>query len=359
MDGGSADETVEILKQYGNKIKWVSEKDEGQADAVNKGIQMATGDIIGWLNSDDTYLPGAIQTAVEFLTTHKEVSMMYGEGYHVEENGVIMERYPTEPFDYQRLAQTCFICQPTAFFRKDIFNQVGLLRKDLHLCMDYELWMRIGKNHTIAYIPHFMATSRMYQDNKTLSRRKEVFIEIIKTVKLYYGYAPVSWVYGYADYLRSGSRNSLFYFTLIYLLVQYNFSQPRFLRNEIKTILKEKLKPIMKRKQFTDQYSDGWVDKVYKRSVTVRSQQRIVIKGKHLWPFSNPLKLVISLNNKKMMEFYQKEHGEFVVVAPVPTSFTGVAELKITANKTFNPKKLNINEDNRELAFILHEIEIS
>ncbi len=127
IDGGSQDDTVEILKRYGDRLCWISEPDHGQADAINKGFRMARGEILAWLNSDDTYLPGAVRQAVEYFQKHPDTSMVYGEGQHVDAAGHIIEPYTTEPFDYQRLSERCFICQPTVFFRAHVFRDIGPL----------------------------------------------------------------------------------------------------------------------------------------------------------------------------------------------------------------------------------------
>ena len=92
IDGGSSDNTVEILKKYEGRLTWISEKDRGQADAINKGFRMANGEILAWLNSDDTYLPGAVQHSVRYLEAHSEVAMLYGEGYHIDAEGEFIER---------------------------------------------------------------------------------------------------------------------------------------------------------------------------------------------------------------------------------------------------------------------------
>lgn len=197
IDGGSNDETMEILKKYGERFYWVSEKDKGQSDGINKGWRRANGAILAWLNSDDIYLPGAISRAVDFLKNHPEMAAVYGEGYHIDENGRIIERYPTEPFNRQRLVETCFICQPTVFVRRSVLEEVGFLEESLKYCMDYDLWFRIAKKYDLGYIPYFLACTRFYRETKTLSKRVQVHKEILDMVYRHHQFVPPSWVYGY------------------------------------------------------------------------------------------------------------------------------------------------------------------
>lgn len=211
MDGGSTDETVEVIKKYerllekgeypvkcrGVRLIWKSEKDKGQAHAVNKGFALATGDFLGWVNSDDTYMPEAISKALEYFKKHEAVMMVYGEGYYVDERGEIIERYKTEPFDYQRLAEHCFVCQPSAFLRRRVLDEVGYLDEGLHFCMDYEYWIRIGKDSKVGYLREYLATSRLHSDAKTVAKTKDAYIELIRTIKKYYGRVPVLVIDGY------------------------------------------------------------------------------------------------------------------------------------------------------------------
>src|SRR5262249_50683004 len=202
VDGGSQDDTVGILKRYEERLSWVSERDQGQADAINKGFRMAHGEILAWLNSDDTYLPGAVRLAVQYFQSHPDVSMVYGEGHHIDVEGHNIARYPTEPFDYQRLSERCFICQPTVFFRAEVYREVGPLDMDLHYCLDYEYWMRIAQCFRLGYLEAYLATSRLHMDTKTLAKRVEAHAESLHVVKRHYGRVPEPWLYAYtATYL--------------------------------------------------------------------------------------------------------------------------------------------------------------
>lgn len=198
MDGGSTDETVDILKAYGGSIIWRSEKDNGQTDAVNKGIRAAHGEIIGWLNSDDVYYPEAIRKVLEVFEKNPDINVVYGNANHIREDDSFIEEYYTEDFDYERLKDICFICQPSLFFRKKLVDQYGYLDDKLQYCMDYDYWLRLGKGEKFYRLNELIAGSRLYDDNKTLGARRKVHEEMLAMQEKNLGRASEKWIYNLA-----------------------------------------------------------------------------------------------------------------------------------------------------------------
>jgi glycosyltransferase involved in cell wall biosynthesis len=234
IDGGSTDGTLELLKRYHGRLRWVSEKDKGQSDAVNKGFLQTSGEIFTFLNADDVYLPGAVRAAVEGFHAHPDAAVVYGDAWYTREDGSILKRYPVLPYDHDWLGHQCYICQPASFIRADVFREVGMLDTGLHLTLDYELWLRISSRYPMHKVDAILATSRMYGDNKTLSQRQVTFREVFQITRQYRGYVPLNWIYGYAGHLLDGkddffepSAPSLRKYLLAFLLgLRYNPARP-------------------------------------------------------------------------------------------------------------------------------------
>jgi len=199
FDGGSTDETVDVLKEFSPPVRWVSKKDKGQTDALNQGIQATDGDIIGWLNSDDVYYPGTLARVVEYFEANPEVEVMYGLADYIDVDDHAFDDYPTEPWDFERLKETCFICQPALFFRRSVVDRFGLPDDTLHYCMDYEYWLRIANGGVqFAFLEEKLAASRLYAENKTMSAKVKVCTEINNVFIRHFGKVPDKWLIHYA-----------------------------------------------------------------------------------------------------------------------------------------------------------------
>ncbi len=202
VDGGSRDASVDILTRQGSAIRWVSEPDRGQADAINKGFCMTGGDVLGWLNADDVYRPDALREVARHFHEDPEVMLLYGNAHHIDELGTFLEAYPTRDFELAALAYHCFVCQPACFFRRTLLEAVGGLDPRLNYAMDLDLWIRFGKlqqknpQWKFKHIPQVLASSRMHSTNKPLSRRRQSLEEIMTVVQRHFGVVPFNWVYG-------------------------------------------------------------------------------------------------------------------------------------------------------------------
>ena len=226
IDGGSTDNTVDVLQRFDKNIRWVSEKDKGQTDAVNKGICASSGEIIGWLNSDDIYYPDAISQVVMFFGAHPEIDVVYGMADHIDVDDKPFEAYPSEPWNLDRLKDNCFICQPAAFFRRRVVEKYGLLDVNLHYCMDYEFWLRLGKAGVrFGYLENKLAGSRLYAENKTLRSRVKVHAEINDVLKRLFGKVPDRWLWNYTHAVVEGkidrsNRPRLFALSMLIVVIR-------------------------------------------------------------------------------------------------------------------------------------------
>jgi glycosyltransferase involved in cell wall biosynthesis len=173
---------VEIIRRYEHRLAWwVSEKDRGQTDAINKGFARARGDILAWLNSDDTYLPGAVSGAVACLAAHPDAGLVYGDANLVDERGNVIGKFPARQTDYGRLLRGyVHIPQQAAFFRADLWRRVGPLDPSFYFAMDYDLWVRLARISTLVYTPRLWANFRLHGDAKTVSADARCWPEMLR-----------------------------------------------------------------------------------------------------------------------------------------------------------------------------------
>ncbi len=232
VDGGSTDNTVEILKKYEGRLKWISEKDRGQSDAINKGFRMSKGGILCWLNSDDTFLPGAVRKMVEAFGSRPDAGMIYAGGYYTDEKGNILDKHPPEPFDREKLASYGLVFQPSAFFRRNTFFEAGGLDESLHYTMDYDLWLRICERYKVEHIEEFLSTYRIHGESKTMADRNrlEFTEEYLKTIFRHYHRAPINRVYAYCYYLVKSKAQRVARFTPLLVFLAIAVSIVKYLR---------------------------------------------------------------------------------------------------------------------------------
>lgn len=192
IDGGSTDKTLEILKKYEKKLTWVSEPDKGQTDAINKGIRMATGDIIAYLNSDDMYEEGALHTVARFFLNNPSVMWLTGRCRIVDEDDREVRKMITAyknflltHYSYNMLLITNPISQPSTFWRKEVVKEFGLFDINEHLVMDYEYWLRVGKVYSPGIIKDCLSRFRVHKSSKTASSNYLNFKQELAVSKKY------------------------------------------------------------------------------------------------------------------------------------------------------------------------------
>lgn len=187
IDGGSTDGSVEIIKQYAARLAyWCSESDRGQCHAINKGLARATGEIVGWLNSDDTFEPGALETIARHFAEHPEWGCITGGAFAIDAAGRYLDHNSHVPLDEPRSPRSIRLCpkprgsecfsfwtrdwfpQPATFWRRSVWEATGPLQEDLHYSMDYELWRRIARVTEIHSVPDVLANCRYHSDCKTI-----------------------------------------------------------------------------------------------------------------------------------------------------------------------------------------------
>jgi len=185
VDGKSKDNSVDIIKKYAKHITWwVSEKDSGQSEAINKGLKKATGDIVAYINSDDYYKPNAFSMVNRFFNSFSKTDLVYGNiEFYNENNKSTTLRHP-EQFNLHKVLQfkqpLTTIPQPTAFWRRNLLQTVGYFEEKFHYIMDLDMWMRIAMNHSIKKIDSVLAVMRIHEDSKTMSSQTKFNNEMRK-----------------------------------------------------------------------------------------------------------------------------------------------------------------------------------
>jgi len=182
VDGGSTDGSLDIIKKYSGRLAWwTSEKDKGQTDALNKGFAHTKGNILAWLNSDDTYQPGSVTSAVEYFQENSQLGLVYGDTQYINEAGRVIGKFPAAQTDLQRLRQGyVHIPQQASFFRGDLWRSVGPLDPSFYFAMDYDLWVRLAARAQVKYVPQTWANFRLHNAGKTIADDDRCWPEMLR-----------------------------------------------------------------------------------------------------------------------------------------------------------------------------------
>lgn len=174
IDGASTDGSVELIEKYRDRLAfWVSEKDSGQAEAINKGLARATGEMVAWLNSDDFYFPGAVASAVKAFESHPEAGLVYGDTVAVDESGEFIHFPKYAQWTLEDLLTFHILGQPAVFMRREVLLKAGHLDTSFHFLLDHHLWIRMASHAPMVYVPERWAAGRFHEFAKNVAQAEK------------------------------------------------------------------------------------------------------------------------------------------------------------------------------------------
>ena len=375
-DGGSTDGTQARLEAlaaaYPGRLHWVSEPDQGPADAVNRAVARAAGRLIGWLNSDDLYTPEAAARALRAFAAQPEQVLVYGEGEHVGEQGEHLARYPTLGPDapLSAWADGCPVCQPTAFFRRDVFIALGGLDTGLRTAFDYEFWLRVWKAHPgrVGFVPEVQAQSRLHRGGITLRMREQVAMEGLQVVHRHVGPAPVHWLLTHAgEALARCPFESTPDAVRAHLLALAQQARAWLAAGGVEQFQRHLAAhrgwQLARPDVAADVHADGWAPPrlaLRIRQPTAHPYRRLRLWGRNASPRRQALRL--SLLDEGGVSLWQggaSAVGAFSLVLPLPASEDQALRLTLCCDTTFAPAALDpASTDRRALAFLLDAAEL-
>lgn len=224
MDGGSTDDTIDRLKAFGDRIRWISEPDEGQSHAIIKGFALSSDPWLAWLNSDDIQCNRALWRVDECVSADPSVGVVVGRGHYMDADGINPRDYPTIDLGAgtdpaEGIFERGYMAQPSVFFARSLYERVGGINRSLQFCMDYELWARFAlAGAKFAAIDADISGNRWYESTKTSGQTLDLYAEIVATQQRLFGKVSSFYVQAVSDFLYSkfhsrffGDRGHLFY----------------------------------------------------------------------------------------------------------------------------------------------------
>lgn len=374
-DGGSTDGTLRrletLLDVYGTRLRWVSEGDKGPANAVNKALGMARGRLIGWLNSDDLYAPGAVSAAAQHFADNAGTLLVYGEGEHIDGTGRPLGRYPTRlpSVGIEAFHEGCFICQPTVFLRREVFDELGPLDESLSTAFDFELWLRIFRRFPgqIAHIDRVQAFSRLHEACITQRMRRLVAIEGIRVLAQHLGNAKPHWLLTYFEELYAH-----YPFDGDVLDLKTHAAE---VLDQVKGCLEDEALQDLQNRVFEDArlktalpgvfatlHPDGWASSrlVLRYRASCQAHRSIKLHCVHAMPRFSPLRLQIKTSWGRDSRIVVERPGPFSLLldCPIPPAGNNLVIL-IESKDIFVPQALDPNStDSRELAFRVEGLQL-
>jgi len=400
VDGGSTDGTLEILKRHPH-LRWVSEKDRGQADAVNKGVRMARGEIIAWINSDDTYRPGALSIAARELDRSRGRHVIMGRCEFLADDGTPSGTFHPSAFSGHRRVVEIWkgytIPQPAVLFFKEVWEECGGLDETLYFALDYDLFLRFSRRYWFHTVDAVLATYRLQPLSKTSEISEQELLEkSVAVSRRYWGpaFSPRHWYYAWS-YRRSTSplryranqlwnrgvqEHSLGHraraarqiatASILFPPLLWRRGRHQILEAAAQMPGAARVRGLARRVLGTapppqsiagDVYADGWVsDHAIVSCVAEPEASRIVVEGDAFLShfLDAPLRLRVSAEDRDLGQQSIPASGPFALEFALPADLRGRSPLAVhlQPDKFFVPWELGLGPDRRRLSFRLRSI---
>lgn len=372
-DGLSTDGSVELLsrlqREYGQRLMWTSVKDSCAAQAINRALAQVRGKYVGWLNSDDMYLQGAISRAVQHFQAHKEHQMVYGQGRHIGPWGEPLGMYPSKPpsTPLDAFHGGSFICQPTVFMRKEAIDHVGLLDESIQTAFDFDWWLRFFKRYPrqVGFIRRIQAHSRLHPSCMTQRLRKQVALDGLKVTATHLGEAMPHWVWTHLEemceaYPLNGHEVSLIKGLEAFLIETKPYLKPEVLKDILQNLKQDYRFGLCKPGLFASVQPDGWVSK----NLQVRYRwndkpaKAVNVRCNAAWPKTAKMKLRVRTPDGGVQLSTIEAPSDFILRLEVPPSETaGYIQWSIDTAQAFVPAAHDkASSDKRHLSFRVQEL---
>jgi len=329
VDGGSTDGSLDILRAHDGKLRFFSEKDGGQAEAINKGFRAARGSILAWLNADDVYAKGAVAKAVAALGGHPGVDLVYGRGDILDEHGRVIRTFEEiEPFSLWRLLHVLdYVLQPAAFFRRDAAFAAGLLDEGLHFALDWDLWIRLALRGEVLHLHEPLAFSRVHGRTKTSTGGWRRIRELGRLTRRHTG-----------DFWTPGVK----LYALDTLSEQLRRDRP-WLRRTVSALERRLAGRIVTRLPL---HADGWLGRRGRLAVPRRWEGVALRFEAHRVPPRRPLTVEVSAEGRRLGRAVVERPGAFELTCALPPGPRPVVELEVRTDFAFrrapDPRRLAI-----------------
>jgi glycosyltransferase involved in cell wall biosynthesis len=373
MDGGSTDGTPELLErlaaEFGSALRWASTPDRGPAHALNKALAKARGHVIGWLNSDDLYLPGALQRALAYLAENPHQWMVYGQGEHIDALDRHLGHYPSRSPDcgLQGFADGCYICQPTVFIRRMALRGLGGFDESLRTAFDLALWLRLFSRHPerVGYLDVLQARSRLHAGCITQTQRAQVIREGMTLLARYLGAAPLHWLRSFADEAIAAHPFGPIDGNLRDYVEGFAASVAHLLSaGDLEAMHQWLATDARLRLALPDAClqleADGWLLAESELRIRPGAWRMVTLTGRHMSPLSGALTLQLQWPDGSLASYKLLEAGPFSLKLALPIAAVGAQwRLPIHVKGGFVPSEHHAGSgDNRHLACLIDGLQL-